>query len=334
MLFHWRQDAQIALHPYGIVITDIVFNHLDEVPLAGEPSAVIALPLQNPPEALHRAVINAVGNTGHTLRHPRLHKLLVKCPVRVLKTSVAMEQRMYIWIRLDRLVKGFENQRIVVALTEYVGHDAPVTEIQNGTQIEFVHLSSLIPLEFCYIGKPLLVGLCSIELPVQKIFSKILRILRLPGASAVVVFHGGAYVSGSADAEHPLVIDVDTMVMAQIVIEPPVALIWAFLVDLFNLVRKAFVLRSSPAQFSGCPFVVGRTGHMEQFAGKFNRITLFSVCFPDGSIDMALSYFRKASLLSISSNFFSRSRSISARYSLCLSCSIAICAFSSSVRGA
>ena len=31
--------------------------------------------------------------------------------------------------------------------------------------------------------------------------------------------------------------------------------------------------------------------------------------------------------------FFSRSRSISARYSLCLSCSISICAFSSSVRG-
>ena len=34
--------------------------------LAGEPSAVIAFPLQNPPEALHRAVINAMGNTGHT----------------------------------------------------------------------------------------------------------------------------------------------------------------------------------------------------------------------------------------------------------------------------
>ena len=85
MLFHWRQDTQIALHPSGIVITDIVFNHLDEVSLAGEPSAVIALPLQNPPEALHRAIINAVGNTGHTLRYPRLHKLLVKYPVRVLK---------------------------------------------------------------------------------------------------------------------------------------------------------------------------------------------------------------------------------------------------------
>ena len=275
-----------------------------------------------------------MGNTGHTLHHSGLYKSVVKGTVGILKTSVTMEQGMCVRIRLNRLVKGFENQRIIVAFTEHIGHDAPVAEIQNGAQIEFVYLGSLIPLEFCYIGKPLLVGLCSIELPIQKILSKILRILRIPGTSAVVVFHGRAYISGSADAEHPLVIDVDTIVMAQVVIEPPVAFIRAFLVDFFNLVRKAFILRSSPAQFSGCPFVVGRTGHMEQFTGKFNRKPLFSVCFPDGSIDMALSYFRKASLLSISSNFFSRSHSISARYSLCLSCSISICAFSSSVLGA
>ena len=41
--------------PSDIVITDIIFNHLDKVPLTGEPSAVISLPLQDPTEALHRA---------------------------------------------------------------------------------------------------------------------------------------------------------------------------------------------------------------------------------------------------------------------------------------
>ena len=256
MLFHWRQDTQIALHPSGIVITDIVFNHLDEVSLAGEPSAVIALPLQNPPEALHRAIINAVGNTGHTLCHSGLYKFVVEGTVGILKSSVAVKQGMCVRIGLNCLVEGFENQRIVVALTKHIGHDAPVTEIQNGAQIEFVNLSSLIPLEFCYIGKPLLVGLCSIELPIQKILSKILRILCLPGTSAVVVFHGRVYISGSADAEYPLIINVNAMVMAQVVIESTVAFIWAFLVNLFNLVRKTFILRSSLAQFSGSPFVV------------------------------------------------------------------------------
>ena len=256
MLFHWRQDTQIALHPSCIVIMDIVSDHLDKVPLTGEPSAVIAFPFQNAPEALHRAIINAVGNAGHTLRHSSLYKFLVECSACVLEASVTVEQRMCVRIGLNCLVEGFENQRIVVALTKHIGHDAPVTEIQNGTQIEFVYLSSLIPLEFCYIGKPLLVGLCSIELPIQKILSKILRILRLPGASAVVVFHGRVYISGSADAEYPLIINVNAMVMAQVVIESTVAFIWAFLVNLFNLVRKTFILRSSLAQFSGSPFVV------------------------------------------------------------------------------
>ena len=333
MLFHWRQETQIALYPSGIVIMDIVFNHPDEIPLAVEPSAVIALPLQNAPEALHRAVINAMGNTGHTLRHSGLYKFVVEGSVGILKSSVAVKQGMCVRIGSNRLIEGFENQRIIVAFTEHIGHDAPVTEIQNGAQIEFANLSSLIPFEFCYIGKPLLVRLCGIEVSVQKILGKILRIPRLPGTSTVVVFHGRAYISGSANTEYPLVINMNAIVMAQVIIESAVAFIRTSLVDLFNLARKAFILRSSPTQFSGCPFVVSRASHMEQFAGRFNGITLFSLCFPDGSIDMALSYFRKASLLSISSNFFSRSRSISARYSLCLSCSISICAFSNSVRG-
>lgn len=333
MLFHWRQDTQIALHPSGIVITDIVFNHLDEVPLTGEPSAVVALPLQNPPEAFHRAVINAVGNTGHTLRHSRLHKLVVESAVGVLEPSVAMKQGLCVRIGLHRFVKGLENQRIVVAFAEHIGHNTPVTEIQNGAQIELVGFVSIIPLKFCHVGEPLLIGLCGIKLPVQKVLGKILRILRSPRAAMVVVLDRGTDISGPADAEHPLVIDMDTVVMTQIVIKPPIALVRTFCVDLLNLVRKSFIFGSSLAQLPGIPFVVSRASYMEQFAGQFNGIALFRVCFPDGSIDMALSYFRKASLLSISSNFFSRSRSISARYSLCLSCSISICAFSSSVLG-
>ena len=135
---------------------DIVSDHLDKVPLTGEPSAVIAFPFQNAPEALHRAVVNAMRHTGHTLRHSGLYKFVVEGTVGILKSSVAVKQGMCVRIGLNCLVEGFENQRIVVALTKHIGHDAPVTEIQNGAQIEFVYLSPLIPFEFCYIGEPLL----------------------------------------------------------------------------------------------------------------------------------------------------------------------------------
>lgn len=125
----------------------------------------------------------------------------------------------------------------------------------------------------------------------------------MPGAAMVVVLDRGTDIFDPADAEHPFVIDMDAAVMAQIVVEPPVSLIWAFLVELFELFRKPFILRSPPAQLAGSPSVVGRACHMEQLTGQFNGIVRFLVCLPDRGIDAALSYFRKASLLSISSNF-------------------------------
>ena len=93
MLFHRRQDAQITLNTSRVVIANILLNHLNKLVLAGEPSAVIAFPFQDAPEALHRAVINAMRHAGHTLRHARLHKLVVEGTVGVLKPSVAVEQR-------------------------------------------------------------------------------------------------------------------------------------------------------------------------------------------------------------------------------------------------
>ena len=114
MLFHRRQDAQITLDTSRVVIANILLDHLDKLVLAGEPSAVIAFPFQNAPEALHRAVVNAMRHAGHTLRHARLHKLVVEGTVGVLKTSVTVEQRMRVRIGLRSLVEGFENQWVIV----------------------------------------------------------------------------------------------------------------------------------------------------------------------------------------------------------------------------
>ena len=129
MLFHRRQHAQITLDTSRVVIANILLDHLHKLVLAGEPSVVIAFPFQDAPEALHRAVINAMRHAGHTLRHARLHKLVVKGAVGVLEPSVAVEQKMRVRIGLHSLVKGFENQRIIVAFAECVGHNAPVAEV-------------------------------------------------------------------------------------------------------------------------------------------------------------------------------------------------------------
>ena len=60
--------------------------------------------------------------------------------------------------------------------------------------------------------------------------------------------------------------------MAQIIIEPPIVLVWAFGMELFEFFRKPFILCGPFAQLSGSPFVVSRARHVEQLTGQFNWI--------------------------------------------------------------
>ena len=90
MLFHGRQDAQIALDAPRVIIANILLDHLNKLVLAGEAPAIIAFPLQDPPEALHRAVVNAMRHAGHTLRHACLHKLVVEDSVGVLENPLSL----------------------------------------------------------------------------------------------------------------------------------------------------------------------------------------------------------------------------------------------------
>ena len=91
MLFHRRQDTELALYSASVVIADEILNHIDQSFLAVEPLTVVAFPLEDTPEALHGAIVNAMCNTGHTLRHTRFLNLVVKGSVRILQSPVTME---------------------------------------------------------------------------------------------------------------------------------------------------------------------------------------------------------------------------------------------------
>ena len=91
MLFHRREDAEIALNAPVVVVTDVILNHINQFFLGGITFAVIAFPFQDAPEAFHRAVVDALSNAGHALYHTCLLQLVVKDPVGVLKSSVTMK---------------------------------------------------------------------------------------------------------------------------------------------------------------------------------------------------------------------------------------------------
>ena len=55
---------------------------------------IVHLRFQHPPEALHRAVVNAASYSGHTLPHFCSLQLVIESFAGILKSSVTMEQRM------------------------------------------------------------------------------------------------------------------------------------------------------------------------------------------------------------------------------------------------
>lgn len=290
VFFHRSQNTQMALHAAGVVVADIAYNHLDKLLLTGKTPAIVALPFQDAPEPLHRPVVNTVCHTGHTLRHPYLLEFAVKGSAGILEPPVTMEQRMGVWIGFHSLVKGLVDERVIIALAEHIGHDTPIAKVKNGAQIEFMYRNPLVPFEFRHIGQPFLIGLICVKLAVQKILRNVLWILGAPGATLVSILDGGFDIPDSADTQHTLIVHMDAVVVAQVIIEPAVTFIRAFLVDSFYDTSQALILCRPAARFPRNPLVVGGARYLEQSAGRFNGIALFLMTFLDCPVNPPLPY--------------------------------------------
>ena len=243
MLFHWRKDAKITLYTAVIVVVDVIFNHIYQLFFAGIALAVIAFSLQDTPESFHWPIVNALGNTGHALLHTGFFQLVVKSPVGILKSSVAVEQWMGIRIGFHRTVKRLEYQRIIIVVADHIGYDTTITEIKDRTEIDLVYLNTLIPFELCYIGEPLLVRLVRMEIPVEEVLSHILGILCLPCAAVIVVFNRGLNASGAANTQNALVIDMNMLVVPKVIIDAAVTLVRTRHVNPLYLLRQLFILQ-------------------------------------------------------------------------------------------
>ena len=64
VLFPWRQSTEIVLNQLSVVVGNIILNHLNQRFFRGKAPAIVTLPLEDPPEAFHGAVVNAVGDPG------------------------------------------------------------------------------------------------------------------------------------------------------------------------------------------------------------------------------------------------------------------------------
>lgn len=82
----------------------------------------------------------------------------------------------------------------------------------------------------------------------------------MPCTPVALVLNGGFNSLDSADPQHMLVIDVNTMVVLQVIPDTPVALVGVLHMDRFDLSGKPFVLLRSFTVLARDPAVVGCTG--------------------------------------------------------------------------
>ena len=126
VLFPRSQNAQIVLNPLGVVVDNIILNHLNKRFPGSKVAAIVTLALENTPKAFHWTVVNAVGHARHTLYHFVLLQHLVEFAVGVLETTVTVEQWVRVRIGPYCFLESVKYQRIVVAVTNHIGDDTTV----------------------------------------------------------------------------------------------------------------------------------------------------------------------------------------------------------------
>ena len=135
MSLHRCLDEQTVLVTAVVVVINVIFNGGNQLFPAGECLSVIAFTFQDSPEALHRAIVNTAANTGHTLRHTGIQQFLMEDSTGVLESTIAVEQRMRIWIFLNGFVKGIKDQLVVISVAENVADNSAITQVKDCTQI-------------------------------------------------------------------------------------------------------------------------------------------------------------------------------------------------------
>lgn len=134
----WCHDIEMALQSLVVVVPDVALDHLDKPVLARERPSVVAFPFQDAPETFHRAVVDAVADTGHALRHAVPNELCMERAAGVLEAAVAMEQGMRLGVLRHGFVERIEDEKIVIAVAQLKRHDPAVEKVEDGAQEELM----------------------------------------------------------------------------------------------------------------------------------------------------------------------------------------------------
>ena len=176
MLLKRCKQTEAALETPGVVVEDVILNHFYNLFSAGKAPAIVALPLEDAPKALHRAVVNALANPGHTLSHPGCDQLVVEHLGGILEAPVAVEQRVCVWMICHRPVERLVDQSVVVGVPDDRHNNPAVAQIEDSAEIDLVYHRTDIILKLGHVRQPFLIWPVRMELAVENVFRRMLRI--------------------------------------------------------------------------------------------------------------------------------------------------------------
>ena len=169
------------------------------------------------------------------------------------------------------------------------------------------------------------------ELSVQNILSDELWIVCLLGASFICILDSGFDSKLSTNSQNSLVIHVNIMIPLKVISDSTVSLVRTFHMNLFYGFCNHSVFSLGLRYFMMQPFVIGGTADTADFAKCTDWIIMFFMFFLDCQIYVFVANQAQPRLLSISSNFFKKDTSISARSLAARSSFTSARSFSSSV---
>ena len=94
---------------------------------------IIHLGFEQSPETFHRSVVYASTDARHTLPHMCFLQFGVEDFTCILKTSVAVKQRVCIRISGNRIIKSIKYKLVIVAFPDSVRNNPSVIQIENST---------------------------------------------------------------------------------------------------------------------------------------------------------------------------------------------------------
>ena len=234
--------------------------------------SIVHLTFQHSPKAFHRAIINAVCNSGHTLLHMGILKPRIELPACILESPVAVEQRMCVRLKLNSLIKGVHHQWIIVMVTDLESHDSAVIQVEDGAQIDLLDFYTSVVLKLGYVRQPLLVRCLGVKFSMQVVFGDVVWVTGILGATLGSILYTGMNLQLSLDIQDPFVIDLDVTIYCKLITDSAVSHIWMLAVNLPDFSGDFLILKLMFALRAFQPFVIRGSCDMQVCAQLFNRI--------------------------------------------------------------